>query len=203
MEIQGLDYNTQRPQLLMHEYGRKIQQMVDYAKTLPTKEERQMYASNIIATMKRLTPGNQKNADRMQTLWNHLAILGNGELDIDYPVAITLANKVNTKPDRVKYPEGGIPVRHYGKALFKLFDILKTMEPGIERDELTKMTANQMKRCLMQYGHGNTDAAKIADDLALFTDGAVKLDIKTFRFESINIKDMQQPSAKKKRRKKK
>lgn len=188
----------------MAEYGREVQMMVEHAMTLPTKEERQACATTIIATMKRLAQVSAKNSERMNTLWNHLALLSGGKLDIDYPVEITSLEDVKTKPDTVPYPDKKVPMRHYGKALFQVFDHLKTMEAGRERDELVKRTANQMKRCLMLYGHGNANGEKIADDLARFTDGAVQLDVCNFRFESVDVNAIQaQLEAPKKKKKKK
>lgn len=203
MNIEGLDYNTQREQIRLNQYGREIQQMVDYCVTLPTKEERQACAESIIATMRRMTQSSQNNPDRMQTLWDHLALMSNFKLDIDYPVEITTEEKINEKPEPIPYPDKARYVRHYGKSLFQIFDQLKTMEPGEERDALVVRTANQMKRCLLMYGHGNGDAEKVADDLARFTDGVIQLDIDTFKFEKIDVQPLQQQQSNNKKKKKK
>lgn len=203
MTIQGLDYNTQRSQLIMLEYGREIQLMVEHAITLPTKEERQRCANTIIEAMKCLKPKQTKTPDYMQTLWNHLAILSGGRLDIDFPVKLTIAGHEDERPDNVPYPTGQIPVRHYGRALFTMFEKLKTMEPGVERDRLVAITANQMRCCLMVYGQGSYDAERIANDLNRYTDGAVTIDPKRFRFESVDInaiKAQQNPGKKKKKK---
>lgn len=204
MDIEGLDYNTEREKLLMHEYGREVQLMVEHAITLPTKEERQKCAEAIIDTMKRITnPGGQKSSDRMQTLWNHLALLADGRFDIDFPVNITIAGDDDFKPEPLPYNTGKMPLKHYGRAIFQLFDKLKVMEPGEERDELMRMTANQMKRCLLIYGQGTADNEKVADDLARYTDGKIQLDIDTFRFENISVRsDSASQQAKKKRKRK-
>jgi hypothetical protein len=94
-----------------------------------------------------------------------------------------------------------IPVRHYGKMMFELFEKLKTMPEGEERDELVRQTANQMKRNLHQWSNGSTDDEKIASDLARFTDGKIQLDLDTFKFEHIdNSPSIQQTNSKRKRR---
>jgi hypothetical protein len=92
------------------------------------------------------------------------------------------------KPGHVDYPMSHIPVRHYGKLVFELLDRLKTMPAGRERDELTAQTANQMKRDLMQWGHGLCDDEKVADDLARFTDGVIQLDLSRFKFAKIDLR---------------
>ena len=85
MNIQGLDYNTQREKLVMPEYGREIQKMVDYAVALPDKEERQRCAESIIEVMARMTPQGHDSVDYEQKLWDHLAIISGFKLDIDWP----------------------------------------------------------------------------------------------------------------------
>lgn len=202
MNIEGLDYNTQRERIKLNEYGREIQQMVDYCVSIPDREERQVCAEAIIDTMRKMNPSDQNVNDRMQTLWDHLALMSDFKLDIDYPVEITTAEQMASKPEPVAYPNTCIPVRHYGRALFELFETLKTMEPGEERDTLVRMTANQMKRCLLLWGHGNGDDEKVADDLARFTDGVIQLDLDSFRFDKIDVQSIAQQAKLKKQKKK-
>ena len=201
MNIEGLDYNTQRERIKLNEYGREIQQMVDYCVSIPDREERQVCAEAIIDTMRKMNPSDQNINDRMQTIWDHLALMSDFKLDIDYPVEITTAEQMASKPEPVAYPNTRIPVRHYGRALFELFDTLKTMEPGEERDTLVRMTANQMKRCLLLWGHGNGDDEKVADDLARFTDGVIQLDLDSFRFDKIDVLSLAQQAKQKKKKK--
>lgn len=200
MNIEGLDYNTQRPKLKVSGYGREIQQMVEHCITLPTREERLVCAKSIIATMGKMVPSTQSQADRQQTLWDHLALMSDYKLDIDYPVEITPAEKIMSKPAPLSYPDNYIPVRHYGKEMFLLFQKLQEMAPGAERDELVRRTANQMKRCLMIWGHGNSDNEKVADDLARYTNGVIQLDLATFVFDKIDARSVHQDTKKKKKR---
>lgn len=197
MNIEGLDYNTKREKLILPEYGREVQNMVDYAVSLPSKEERQRCAEAIVAIMDRMFPQNRDSADHVQKLWDHLAIMSDFKLDIDYPYDVSQAKTITKKPDPMPYPMAKIPVRHYGKMMFEVFDKLKSMEPGEERDELIRLTANQMKRDLYQWGHGSSDDEKVASDLARYTDGKVQLDLDHFEFDKVETREMD-----KKRRKK-
>ena len=199
MNIEGLDYNTQREKLALPEYGREIQRMVDHAKTLADKKERQRCAETIIAIMDRMFPQNRQNADYKHKLWDHLALMSNFELDIDWPYDIDQAATITTRPEPMPYPMKDIAVKHYGYMVFELFDKLKQMEPGKERDELTRVTANQMKRNLMLWSHGSSDDEKVASDLARFTDGKIQLDLNTFKFEKVSVRDVEVRSKKKKR----
>ena len=181
----GLDYNTTREKLVLPEYGREIQQMVDYCVELEDRKERQRCAESIIKIMDRMFPENRGLENHEQKLWDHLAIMSNFQLDIDYPFDVSNAAKIAKKPETVEYPNLRIPVRHYGAMLFEIFEKLKHMEPGKERDELVELTANQMHRNLMQWSHGSCDEQKVAADLARFTDGKIKLDLKHFVFEKV------------------
>ena len=183
MNIEGLDYNTQREQLIQPEYGREVQKMVEYAVSLNDKGERQLCAKTIISIMERMFPQSKENADYKQKLWDHLAIMSDFKLDIDYPVDISKAKSMEQKPQPIGYSKEKNPVKHYGSLVFQLFERLKTMPAGKERDALTKLTANQMKRNLIQWSHGSNDDEKIISDLARFTDGIIQLDLDKFKFD--------------------
>ena len=186
MDIQGLDYNTQREKLIMSEYGREIQRMVEYACELPTKEERLKCAKTIIRQMENKNPQLRDNADYEQTLWDHLYLMSHRELDIDWPFDVSEADKILSKPEPMKLPNGNIRLRHYGHLVEELFEQLKTMPEGEERDALVKKTANQMKRDLVTWGHGSADDERIASDLARYTDGKIQLDLNNFTFEKVS-----------------
>lgn len=191
MNIKGLDYNTQRTSLIMPEYGREIQKMVDFAVALPEKEMRQACANTIVRMMEAKTPQIRDNENYQQTLWDHLYLISHKKLDIDWPYDVSGAEKILTKPQPMRMPRKGdhVHLRHYGHLLEELFQLLKTMPEGPERDELTRLTANHMKRDLANWSHGSMDNEKVADDLARFTDGKIQLDLNTFKFEDIAMYD--------------
>ena len=198
MEIKGLDYNTQREKLIMPEYGREIQKMVEYACELPTKEERLKCAKTIIRQMENKNPQLSDNADYEQTLWDHLYLMSHRELDIDWPFDVSEADKILSKPEPMKLPNSNIRLRHYGHLVEELFEQLKTMPAGEERDALIRKTANQMKRDLATWGHGSMDDERVASDLARFTDGIIQLDLNNFVFEKLTSGE-KKPSGKKKK----
>lgn len=183
MKIKGLDYNTQREHLVLPEYGREVQQMVDYCVSLKSRAERQRCANTIIAVMERMMPHTYENKDYRQKLWDHLALMSGFQLDIDYPCDITEAQKMLQKPAPMRYPMKRIPVRHYGNMMFEVFELLKNLPNGAERTELTRLAANQMKRDLVLWGHGSSDDEKVASDLADYTDGKIQLHLETFKFD--------------------
>lgn len=201
MEIRGLDYNTQRELLQMPEYGREIQRMVDYAVTLPIKEERLLCAKTIVKLMETKVPQIRENSGYEQTLWDHLYLMSHKQLDIDWPYDISGAEKFHDKPQPMKLPQSNVRLRHYGKLVSELLEELKTMPDGDERDELIRLTANQMKRDLVQWGHGSIDDEKVADDMARMTNGAIQLDLNSFVFERVNLSEPQQKRSSGKKKK--
>ena len=191
MDIQGLDYNTHRDKLLMPEYGREIQKMVDYAIGLTEKSERQSCAQEIIRMMETKVP-------ELRDLWDHLYLMSHKQLDIDWPYDVTAAEKLQNKPNAIPLPQESMRMRHYGKLLEQLFERLKSMPEGEERDALVYYTANQMKRNLTTWGHGSMSDEKVADDLARYTDGIIQLDLSKMKLEKAIATE--EPKKKKKKK---
>lgn len=185
MDIKGLDYNTGREKLLMPEYGREIQKMVDHAVSLPSREERLKCAKSIVRMMLTKVPQIHDNTGYEQTLWDHLYLMSGKQLDIDWPFDVSNAEKMHSKPNPIPLPQKRIKLRHYGKLVEDTLEKLKTMPDGEERDELVRQTANQMKRDLLTWGHGSADDEKVADDMARLTDGAIQLNLNSFKFDKV------------------
>lgn len=205
MKIEGLDYNTKREDLVMPEYGREIQNMVDHAITLPDRHERLRCAKTIVRMMATKSPQILEDKEFEKTLWDHLYLIGRHKLDIDWPFDTTEAERILSKPDPMPIPgkSTGVKLRHYGRLVQELLEKLKVMPPGAERDQLMALTANQMKRDLVNWGHGSMDNEKVADDLARLTDGVIQLDLQHFVFEKVqplNGQPQQQNGRKKKKK---
>lgn len=173
----------------MPEYGREIQKMVDHAVSLSDKAERQKCANTIIRLMESKNPLLRDSTNAEQTLWDHLYLMSHKQLDIDWPFDVSEAEKILSKPAPMEHPSGGARMRHYGRLIEQLFEQLKTMPEGEERNELVRLTANQMKRNLATWGHGSMDDEKVADDLARFTDGKIQLDLSSMRLDHITYAD--------------
>ena len=148
--------------------------------------------------METKVPELRDNADFEQTLWDHLYLMSHKALDIEWPFDVTAAEKLENKPNAVPLPKEGMRLRHYGKLLEQLFEKLKTMPEGEERDALAFYTANQMKRNLMTWGHGSMSDEKVADDMARLTDGVIQLDLSTLKLDKVT--PIEEPKAKKKKK---
>lgn len=169
-----MDYNTQRPKLLLPEYGRIVQEMVDYAKTLPEKTQRQACAEAIVGVMASFASGRRQQPDFWHKLWDHLALMANYELDIDYPYEI-VRRIDQARPARLPYPQTRIRYRHYGHLIEELTRKLKEMPEGEERSQLAWLVAGQMRRSLNDWNKDALSDRKVAADLAAYTDGVVRI----------------------------
>ncbi len=176
-----MDYNTQRKRMLIPEYGRIIQNMVDYALTIEDKEERQRCANTIVSIMGNMFPHLRDIPEFKHKLWDHLAVMSDYKLDIDYPYEITPKSNFTQKPTPLPYPMKKIHYRHYGYLLETLLKKLVDMPEGPERDELSMLAAGQMKRSLNDWNKDALDDEKIVADMTAYTNGAVHLDLERFK----------------------
>ncbi len=196
-----LPYNTGMPNLPLPEYGRNIQNMVDYCVEIPDKEERTACAYGIVKVMKTLFPNNVGEKGDMKKFWDHLNIMARFELDIDFPCEVVTAEDVNPKPSRIPYGKGNIRFRHYGRSLENIIRIVADMEEGEEKERLISMIANQMKKLMLTHNPDGVDNAKILKDLALYSDGKINLDPATYLLHE--FQDITPVKTKKTRRKRK
>lgn len=170
-----LQYNTQRKRLPMPEYGRSIQNLVDYTLTIEDRHKRQRSAEAIIKLMGNMFPQWRDVPDFNHKLWDHLALMSDYKLDIDYPVEIVRAEMANEKPEPLQYKKSPIRYRHYGNILEKFIKCLETYEEGAEKDLLVDLVANHMKRSMMQWNPTVASDKKVVNDLTDMTHGTVRL----------------------------
>ncbi len=170
-----MQYNTQQKRMTLPEYGRSIQNMVDYAITIEDRAERQRCANTIINIMGNMFPHLRDVPDFKHKLWDHLAIMSDFKLDIDYPFEIIRKDNLDTKPDYVPYPSGKIRYRHYGRSIEELIKKAADFPEGMEKQNLVAMICSQMKKDYIAWNKDTVDDAKIADDLAELSDGKLRL----------------------------
>jgi hypothetical protein len=159
-----MDYNTKRKKLPMPEYGRNIQNMVDYLMTIEDRQKRNQSAQAVIDVMGNLYPYLRDVAEYKHKLWDHIAIMSNFELDIDYPYEPPSPDILTEKPHRVPYNQQDIKLKHYGLITKKLIDAAIDME-GDEQRILIEQIANQMKKQYLSWNKDSVEDEKIFIDL--------------------------------------
>jgi hypothetical protein len=157
------------------EYGRSIQNMVDHALTIEDRAARQRCASTIINIMGNMFPHLRDVPDFKHKLWDHLAIMSDFELDIDYPYEVIRKDNLNTRPEPIAYPNPNIRYRHYGRTLEILIQKASEYPEGNEKNNLIALICNHMKKDFMTWNKDTVDDRKIAEDLADYSNGKLQM----------------------------
>lgn len=167
------NYNTQLPQIALPEYGRNLQQLVEYCKSIPNRVKRTRYAYGIIGIMADLNPDVADAENQHPILWDHLAMISNYELDIDYPFPITPKEKIEERPDVLNNPQQkNIRWRMYGKVVEDMIARACLMTDAEQRVRLFKLCANHMKLHFHKtYPNADEVNSKIINDLLEYTRG--------------------------------
>ena len=170
-----MKYNTQEKNLPMPEYGRAVQKMVDHAITIEDRAERQRCANTIIAVMGNMYPQLRDMPDFKHKLWDHLAVIADFKLDIDYPYEVSSADTLHPTPQRIEYPKGDIRYRHYGRCVQEMIQKACEMPEGEERMQLLRLIAAQMKKEYILWNKENVEDRKIIEDIHEYSDGQIRL----------------------------
>lgn len=193
-----LTYNTHLKPLVLPEYGRTVQSMVDYCCTIEDREERTRCAYAIIRTMKTLFLPDKNEVDADRKYWDHLAIMSNFTLDIDWPFEVIQPDSIEPRPDHVDYDQSNDVDRQYGRNITQMIDIASDMEDGEDRDALVILLANQMKKISLSWDTEGVDDERIFKDLNVLSNGRITIDGETVKL--CEYKDA--PSIGKKKKKK-
>lgn len=182
-----LSYNTQLPQITLPEYGRNIQQLVEYCKTIPDRKKRTRYAYGIIDIMADVKGVAEKTEDQKHILWDQLAIIANYELDIDYPFPITPKEKLTDRPEILTNPQQkNIRWRMYGKVAEDMIARASILKDQEQRIRLLELCANHMKLHFHKtHPNADEDNEKIIKDLLDYTHGEFANDIKKIKLIAI------------------
>ena len=187
------EYNSLQKRLVLPEYGRNVQQMVDHCLTIEDRAERTRCANTIINIMGNLFPHLRDIDDFKHKLWDHLAIMSDFKLDIDYPYEIVRPENLCSHPERVSYQTAPIRYRHYGKILENMLEKASEMPDGPERDAFISMLANHMKKLFIAWNKDGVDDEKILKDIKEYTHGIIDLNPDTYR-----LRDVKEPAPQRK-----
>ena len=159
----------------MPEYGRAVQKMVDHAITIEDRTERQRCANTIIAVMGNMFPQLRDVAEFKHKLWDHLAVMADFKLDIDYPYELVDPATLHPTPERLPYPKGSIRYRHYGRCIEEMMKKACEMPEDEERDELLRLIAAQMKKEYVLWNKDSVEDCKIIEDIREYSNGQINL----------------------------
>ena len=196
-----MEYNTNSKRLALPEYGRNIQNMVDHCLTIEDKDKRNHCASTIISIMGNMFPHLRDVNDFKHILWDHLAIMSDFKLEVDYPYEVLKKENLYTRPPSVPYNDGKIAFRHYGQTLERLINEATKLEESEKKEMLIRMIANQMKKSYIIWNKDSVDDRKILNDLADLSNGRIIRNAETLKLaDSADLIDSA-PRANKKNKK--
>lgn len=173
--IDELEYNTEREHLIIPEYGRHLQKMINYATSRETKEERNKVAKAIISVMGNLQPHLRDVPDFQHKLWDQLFIMSDFKLDVDSPYEKPSKEVLQARPEPLKYPQNHPKYRFYGNNIKTMIDVANTWEEGELKEALVYTIANHMKKCFLNWNKDTVEDDVIFNHLYELSNGKINL----------------------------
>lgn len=171
-----MNYNTSRGDIVIPEYGRNIQLLIEHAKTIESKAERQVYVETIVDLMQRLHPQTRNVDDYIAKLWSHVFRIADYELDVDPPCKILSREEVCKKPEQLPYPTNDVKYRHYGKNVQEMVRKASAMEDDDMQEEYVQVIGSYMKMAYKTWNRENVSDEMIRKNLVKISDGELELE---------------------------
>lgn len=172
-----MEYNTNQPPLILREYGRNVQKLVEYLKTIQDKDKRNESAETLIELMKQVTPTVKETPETSQKLWDDLYIMSNFDIDIDAPYPIPAPEVLNKKPKRLDYSKHDVKYKHYGKNIELLIKEAIKKEDSQEREEAIIYIGKLMKSFYSSWNKEVIDDSVILENIKTISGGELSIDL--------------------------
>lgn len=164
-------YNTDREHIIIREYGRHVQSLIQYCVGIEDRVERQATAETIINMMGILNPQLKTVVDYKHLLWDHLHIIANFKLDVDCPYPLPSEDVVRFKPTPMSYPKNKIRLKHYGKSVESLIEKAIVMEDAAKQKAFVQLIANFMKMAYKNWSNEEVSNELIKEDIRTLSKG--------------------------------
>ncbi len=169
------NYNTQRQKLVLPEYGRNIQKMIEHIINIKDREERNRAAKTIISIMGNVNPHLRDISDFKHKLWDHLALISDFKLDIDYPYETIAKETLLEKPKKIPYQHSKIKYLHYGRLIEQLIHKAAELEEGEEKNKLIMLTLNHMKKSYLNWNRNQVNDDFIFNNMKELSVGKIEI----------------------------
>lgn len=179
------EYNTQRSGIILKEYGRNVQAIIDYIRTVPDKEKRTALATTLIDLIKQLNPSVKDQPENPQRMWDDLYIMANFDLDVDAPYPIPPVDTLSKKPMKVQYPKNDVRFRHYGKNIELLVKEAVKQEKPEDREEAVIYLGKLMKTFYGAWNKEILDDSVILKDIKNMSDGQLTINLDKVREDNL------------------
>ena len=171
----NLEYNSERQHLIIPEYGRHLQKLIDQATAIEDRVERNKAAKYIIQVMGNLNPHLRDVLDFQHKLWDQIFIMSDFKLDVDSPYPIPSREVLQLKPDVLNYPQNFPKYRFYGNNIKYMIDVANKWEDGEMKNALVKVIANHMKKSYLSWNKDTVKDDVIFEHLLELSDGKINL----------------------------
>lgn len=180
METKEIDtckllYNTERVKLYIPEYGRNVQKMVDYLKTIEDREKRNEQARAIVKVMEIINPAVHLQDNYEQKLWDHLHIISGFDLDVDSPYPAPAPESLHEKPKMVPMADKPIQATHYGRNIENFIELIAGMEDGEQKTSMIRTLATYMRQQYLIWNKDTVSDATIFQDIERLSDYRIKV----------------------------
>jgi hypothetical protein len=192
--VHELEYNAERPHLMIPEYGRHLQKLINQATLIEESEERNKAARYIIKVMGSLNPHLRDVLDFQHKLWDQLFIMSDFKLVVDSPYPIPTRDVINLKPERLEYPQKNPKYRFYGNNIKYMIDVANSWEDGELKSALVKVIANHMKKSYLSWNKDTVDDKAIFNHLHELSGG--RIDLHQSTEELLNTSDLMRTNKK-------
>jgi uncharacterized membrane protein YgcG len=179
------EYNTARPHIILKEYGRNVQKLVEHIRNEPDKEKRTVMSYTLLDLIKQLTPSLKDQPDNPQRLWDDLFIIADFDLDVNSPYPTPEREILFKKPMKVNYPQSNVRFKHYGKNIEKLVKEALKMEGEQEREDAIIYLGKLMKTFYGNWNKETLDDSVILKDIQLMSGGALNMTIDKIREDNL------------------
>ena len=188
----GLEYNTERTDVRLKEYGRNIQKLVDHIRTIEDKEKRSAYAQTLTDLMKQINPNLKINLDSDQKVWDDLYIVSNFDLAIEAPFPMPEESAIGKKPQRVAYKNSKIRYKHYGRSVEIMIEQAIQMEDPDSKKSAIIHIGRLMKGFYNTWNKDNIDDEIILKQIKQLSDNQLDIaieEVKEYGLFNNNIKE--------------
>ena len=175
MDTCKLLYNTERVKLYIPEYGRNVQKMVDYLKTIEDRQKRNEQAKAVIKVMEILNPAVHLQDNYEQKLWDHLFIISGFDLDVDAPYPMPAPESLQERPQPVPIQKKPIKANHYGRNIESIIDLIAEQEEGEVKVSMIRSLAIYMRQQYLIWNKDTVSDETIFQDIEKLSDGRVKV----------------------------
>jgi hypothetical protein len=173
--IVNLEYNSLRSDLIIPEYGRHLQKLVDQMVVIEDRDRRNKAAKYIISVMGTLNPHLRDVPDFQHKLWDQLFIMADFNLDVDSPYPTPSRELLNQKPEKLAYPQNFPKYRYYGNNIKYMIDVANKWEESDLKNALILVIANHMKKCYLSWNKDTVEDEAIFKHLLELSDGKINL----------------------------